>query len=177
VVFQRIDNIIADCVTHDRLTQKLEKYPTLARFVIVEDALDNYVTKMTSAKDKEENQSTFDRLFGLLEKEYYKGKLIDSKVDAVRTKMEKEYALLTQLAYFEEETKRKNDSMQLILDHHTKDLENHHYGMDDLSARVKYKTDIKETDRLWRETKRHPTNDDFKDLYSKTLVPMKAYQE
>ena len=83
MAFQRIDNIVAETVTHDNLSQKLEKYPTLARFVVVEDALDNYVTKMANAKDKEDNQSTFDRIFGLLDREYYKGKLIDSKVDAV----------------------------------------------------------------------------------------------
>ena len=106
VAFQRIDNLVSETVTHDNLSQKLEKYPTLARFIVVEDALDNYVTKMSNAKDKEENQSTFDRLFGLLNSEYYKGKLIDSKLDALKTTMETEYALLSQLAAFEEETKK-----------------------------------------------------------------------
>ena len=85
MAFQRIDNVIAETVTHDHLSQKLEKYPTLGRFIIVEDALGDYVTKVANAKDKEQSLSTFDRLFGLLEKEYYKGTVVDSKVEAVKT--------------------------------------------------------------------------------------------
>jgi len=49
--------------------------------------------------------------------------------------------------------------------------------MDELGSRIYKKADKEETERLWKETKRFPTNVDFKDLYNRTLVPMKEHQE
>jgi len=46
-----------------------------------------------------------------------------------------------------------------------------------MDARVMSKADQTETQRLWNEAKRHPLNEDFKDLYNQTLVPMKEFQE
>ena len=36
--------------------------------------------------------------------------------------------------------------------------------------------DKAEGERLWKETKRFPTNVDFKELYNKTLVPVQEHQ-
>ena len=49
--------------------------------------------------------------------------------------------------------------------------------MDSMNARVRAKADQTETAKLWNEAKRHPLNEDFKDLYNQTLVPMKEFQE
>jgi len=46
-----------------------------------------------------------------------------------------------------------------------------------MNARVRSKADQIEVGKLWNESKRHPLNEDFKDLYNQTLVPMKEFQE
>ena len=46
-----------------------------------------------------------------------------------------------------------------------------------MDRRIKAKTDKLETERLWEESKRHPLNEDFTELYNQTLVPMKEFQE
>jgi len=49
--------------------------------------------------------------------------------------------------------------------------------IDDISERVFNKVDKSEAERLWKETKRFPTNVDFKELYNKTLIPVQEHQE
>ena len=83
----------------------------MTRFIIVEDALDNFVTKMANAKDKEENQSTFSRLFTILDKEYYKGTFIESRINNLREMVEDDYTKLKDMRDFENETKRKEENM------------------------------------------------------------------
>ena len=80
LIFQRLDNIIEECVTHEKLQQDLDKYTKLTRFIVVEEKLETFVTKHMNEVDKTENASTFDRLFGMLEKEYYKVDVIEAKI-------------------------------------------------------------------------------------------------
>jgi len=47
---------------------------------VVEEKLETFVTKHMNEVDKTENASTFDRLFGMLEKEYYKVDVIEAKI-------------------------------------------------------------------------------------------------
>ena len=91
--------------------------------------------------------------------------------------MTDEYTLISTLEEFEASCEENFGGLDKTLEDVTRDLEKCSSGLDDMDARVKSKTDIKETARLWKETKRHPLNEDFKDLYNKTLLPMKDFQE
>jgi len=63
VCFQRIDNVIAECVTLNFFHLEMGHYVSLARFVPVEEKQELFMTKAMNLIDKSENQSTFDKIF------------------------------------------------------------------------------------------------------------------
>ena len=76
------------------MRRELDKYTKLNRFITVESELKNFVTKTMNLIDKSENQKTFDRIFGLLENEYYKGPVVDDKIRELHDMVVDDYFLL-----------------------------------------------------------------------------------
>ena len=116
--------------------------------------------------DKTANQSTFDRIFAMLNEEYYKSEEIEDKLQEVKDIMIDEYTPSKSFDHFSDQTFKSFREVNSRIERHTKDLEGKKEELGDMDRRIKAKTDVKETDRLWEESKRHPLNEDFTELYN-----------
>jgi len=122
LIFQRLDNIIEECVTHEKLQQDLERYTRLSRFVVVEGQLETFVTKSMSQQDKSANTATFDRIFALLDEDYYKVDVIESKIKEVKKIMIDDYTLITTMTQFQAQCDGSFSDMKSTTDQHSKEL-------------------------------------------------------
>ena len=136
-----------------------------------------FVTRVENTSDTAKNRATFDTIFQLLEDEYYKYPVIDKKCSDLRAMIVNDYRLQKDSVEFEADNDSRLKVINFSIDKHKLELGNYADTFEDFHVRIKNKVDRAEGDRLWKETARFPTNEDFKDLYNRTIFPMKDHSD
>ena len=120
-------------------------------------------------------EDQFQKVWQSLGRDYFTQDVINEKLADINNTVANNYTLLTRTDSFEAFCNGAFHKIEWSLEEDKSKFEGVDSSLDDLDRRVRKKADTSETVRLQQELKRHALYDDFKELYNKTMLPMKVF--